>query len=135
MEAYGPPETFQLEIYSTDTTPSYNVNLCGLYNIVMTGFSIQFSTDPAFAHIAISSPQLTLNHFVSNSSTGSQNAQFWSVYFPLNTHNTNALKQRVYFGDKFIQNQIQVSIINADNGTALANFQRALLTFEVRRKH
>lgn len=135
-DEYGPPETFQIEIFGADTSPSYNVNLCGIYNIVMTGFSIQFSTDPTFVNIAVASPQLTANHYVSNNFTGSNTAQYWSLYFPFTTHNANSMRLKVYYGDRYIQNNMQVSIINADSPSAAAitNFTRALLTFEVRRK-
>jgi hypothetical protein len=134
IDSYGPEETFQIEIFGADTSPSYNVNLCGVYDITMTGFSIHFTTDPAFTSVAVASPQLTLNHYVSNNYTGASNAQYWSLYFPFTTHNANSMRLKVYYGDRYIQNNMQVSIINADTGAPLTNFIRALLTFDVRRK-
>ncbi len=100
----------------------------------MTGFSINFSTNPAFANVAVASPQLTLNHYVSNNYTGASSAQYWSLYFPFTTHNANSMRLKVYYGDRYIQNNMQVSIIDADTGASITNFDRALLTFDVRRK-
>ena len=100
----------------------------------MTGFSIQFSTDPTFINVAVSSPQLNLNHYVSNNYTGTNTSQYWSLYFPFTSHNANSMREKVYYGDRFIQNQIQVSIIDADTGLTPVNFTRALLNFNVRRK-
>lgn len=134
IDNYGPEETFQIEIFAADTAPSYNVNLCGIYNIVMTGFSIQFSTDPTFMNVAVASPQFNLNHYVSNNYTATNTSQYWSLYFPFTSHNANSMREKVYYGDRYIQNQIQVSVIDADTGLPPVNFQRALLNFNVRRK-
>ena len=133
---YGPLETLQIEINAADTVPTYNVNMCGWYHITLVGFSVDFQTNPTYANIAISSPQLNLNYYVSNSAnTGSVSNQYFSLYYPFTTHNANSMRLKIYYGDRHIQNQFQISIINADSATqaALANFTSALLTFEVRK--
>jgi hypothetical protein len=131
---YGPCETLQMQISKTDATNIYNINMCGLYNIVLTGFSIHFSTNPTFMNVGIASPQLNANHYVSN--TTGPNPQYWSLFFPFTTHNANSMRQKIYFGDRYIQNQIQINIVNADLAgiNEPTNFETALLTFEVRRK-
>jgi len=139
-DVYGMPQTMVIEVLAGDSGQSlegtsYTLNMMGKYNITLTGFSIQFSSDPTFMNLAIQSPQLTIPFYPTNgsSATASAKAQYMSFYYPWTSHENNSLKKKCYFGNKFINNQIQIKIIDSDTGASPVNFTSALLTFEVRR--
>jgi hypothetical protein len=134
-DVYGMPQTMVIEVSSADagqTTlgTAYTVNMMGKYNITLTGVSVQFSTDPTFMNIAIQCPQLTIPFYVNNGV--GKYPQYFNWYYP-NTHENNSFKKKCYYGNKFINNQFDIKIINADTGASPTNFTSALLTFEVRK--